>query len=148
MQLVEHLRDMGRRIVFTNGCFDLIHRGHVRHLHEARRLGDVLIVALNTDASVRRIKGPPRPVLPEGERAAVLAALDVVDYVTFFDEDSPEGLIRKLRPEVLVKGKQEAGQSVVGAEFVRSYGGQVVELSHYGTSSTDALLRKIQKGGG
>lgn len=145
--LVEHLRDQGRRIVFTNGCFDLIHVGHIRHLHEARRLGDVLIVGLNTDRSVRRIKGPPRPVLPASERAAVLAALDVVNYIVFFDEDSPERLIAELRPDVLVKGQQGAGQSVVGAEIVRSYGGEVVELSLFGDSSTDALLRKIQGGG-
>ena len=144
--LVEHLRDQGRRIVFTNGCFDLIHVGHIRHLHEARRLGDVLIVALNTDASVRRIKGPPRPVLPEAERAAVLAALDVVDYITFFDEDSPERLLARLRPDVLVKGQQAPGQKVVGLEIVKAYGGKVVELAHYGTSSTDALLKKIQGG--
>ena len=145
--LVEHLRDQGRRIVFTNGCFDLIHVGHIRHLHEARRLGDVLIVALNTDRSVRRIKGPPRPILPEHERAAVLAALDVVDYITFFDEDSPERLLAELRPDILVKGQQGEGREAVGAEIVRSYGGKVVELPLYSTSSTDALLRKIQGGG-
>lgn len=145
--LVEHLRDQGRRVVFTNGCFDLVHVGHIRHLHDARGLGDVLIVALNTDASVRRIKGAPRPILSAHERAAVLAALDVVDYIVFFDEDSPEWLIEKLRPDVLVKGSQGAGGRVVGAEIVAGYGGKVIELPHYGDCSTDALLRKIKDDG-
>ena len=145
--LVEHLRDQGRRIVFTNGCFDLFHVGHLRHLHEARRLGDVLIVGLNTDASVRRIKGAPRPILPANERAAVLAALDAVSYLVFFDEDSPKRLIAELRPDVLVKGKAFDGQAVVGAEIVKSYGGEVVELPLHGDSTTDALLRKIIEGG-
>jgi D-beta-D-heptose 7-phosphate kinase/D-beta-D-heptose 1-phosphate adenosyltransferase len=144
--LVEHLRDQGRRIVFTNGCFDLIHVGHIRHLHEARRLGDVLIVALNTDRSVRRIKGAPRPILSANERAAVLAALDDVNYITFFDDDSPERLLRLLRPDVLVKGKQRAGQTVVGADIVTAYGGRVVELPLFGSASTDALLRRIIEG--
>lgn len=144
--LFEHLRDQGRRIVFTNGCFDLIHVGHIRHLHEAGRLGDVLIVALNTDRSVRRIKGPPRPVLGQAERASVLSALDVVDYITFFDEDSPERLLKQLRPDVLVKGKHRPGTKVVGADIVESYNGRVVELPVYDSSTTDALLRKIQEG--
>ena len=146
--LIEHLRDQGRRVVFTNGCFDLIHVGHIRHLHDARRLGDVLIVALNTDASVRRIKGAPRPILKGPERAAVLAALNVVDYIVFFEEDSPERLIAKLRPDVLVKGWQGGGERVVGAEIVEAYGGKVIELPHYGDASTEALLRRIQDGDG
>ncbi len=146
--LVENLRDKGRRIVFTNGCFDLLHVGHIRHLHEARRLGDILIVALNTDESVRRVKGAPRPVMPANERAAVLAALDDVNYITFFDEDSPERLLAQLHPDVLVKGKQKPGESVIGAELVESYGGKVVELPLYGSASTDGLLRRIMDGGG
>jgi D-beta-D-heptose 7-phosphate kinase/D-beta-D-heptose 1-phosphate adenosyltransferase len=144
--LVERLRNEGRRIVFTNGCFDLIHTGHIQHLHEARALGDVLIVALNTDRSVRRVKGPPRPVLGEHERAAVLAALDDVSYVTFFDEDTPDRLLKMLRPDVLVKGRVP-GRRVVGADIVEAYGGRVVELGLFEGASTDALLRKIREGG-
>jgi D-beta-D-heptose 7-phosphate kinase / D-beta-D-heptose 1-phosphate adenosyltransferase len=135
---LDHLRDQRRRIVFTNGCFDLFHAGHVRMLHEARALGDVLIVALNTDASVRRIKGRPRPILPEDERAAVVSSLAVVDYVLFFEEDSPERLIQRLRPDVLVKGSQEGDP--VGADIVRAYGGQVVEMPIYQTLSTGELV--------
>lgn len=139
----DHLRDHNKRIVFTNGCFDLFHAGHVRMLHEARALGDALVVAVNTDASVRRIKGKPRPILPEDERAAVLSSLAVVDYVVFFGEDSPERLIRRLRPDVLAKGRQD-GESIVGAEIVRAYGGRVAELPLYHTSSTGGLVRKIR----
>jgi D-beta-D-heptose 7-phosphate kinase/D-beta-D-heptose 1-phosphate adenosyltransferase len=140
----DHLRDQHRRIVFTNGCFDLFHAGHVRMLHEARALGDALVVAVNTDASVRRIKGKPRPILPEDERAAVLSSLAVVDYVVFFGEDSPERLIRRLRPDVLAKGRQD-GESIVGAEIVRAYGGRVAELPLYQASSTGELVKKIRR---
>lgn len=144
---LDHLRDQHKRVVFTNGCFDLFHAGHVQMLHEARAMGDVLVVALNTDASVRRIKGKPRPILPEDERAAVLSSLAVVDYVLFFGEDSPENLIRQLRPDVLVKGRQD-GEAIVGAEIVRGYGGEVAELPLYQTSSTGELVKKIRRAPG
>lgn len=143
---LEHLRAQKQRIVLTNGCFDLFHAGHVHLLHEARALGDVLVVAVNTDASVRRIKGKPRPILPEPERAAVLSALAVVDYVVFFDEDSPERLIGQLRPDVLVKGKQKGG--VVGRGLVSSYGGKTVELPLFDVSTTGEVVRKIREGSG
>lgn len=139
----DHLREQHKKIVFTNGCFDLFHAGHVRMLHEARALGDVLVVALNTDASVRRIKGKPRPILPEDERAAVLSSLAVVDYVLFYEEDSPEKLIRRLRPDILAKGRQD-GETIVGADLVRGYGGRVVELPLFQTSSTGELVEKIR----
>jgi len=143
---LEHLRAQKQRVVLTNGCFDLFHAGHVHLLHEARALGDALIVAINTDASVRRIKGKPRPILPESERAAVLSALTVVDYVVFFDEDSPERLISLLRPDVLVKGQQSG--RVIGRDLVSSYGGKTVELPLFDASSTGEVVKKIRDGSG
>ncbi|MBI1785446.1 D-glycero-beta-D-manno-heptose-7-phosphate kinase [Candidatus Sumerlaeota bacterium] len=142
--LTDHLRSEGRQIVLTNGCFDLFHAGHVRLLHEARALGDVLIVALNTDQSVRRIKGAPRPILPASERAAVLSSLAAVDYVVFFDEDTPHHLLSELRPNILLKGKRP-GEKVIGGEVVRSYGGRVVELPLSPASSTGDIVRKIRR---
>ncbi len=142
--IADHLRARRRRIVFTNGCFDLFHAGHVQLLHEARALGDVLIVALNTDRSVRRIKGPPRPVLPARERAAVLSALADVDYVVFFDEDTPARLLSKLHPDVLVKGMKQ-GETIIGANIVRNYGGEIVELPLFEASTTGELVRKIRR---
>ncbi|HEY3227169.1 MAG TPA: D-glycero-beta-D-manno-heptose 1-phosphate adenylyltransferase [Planctomycetota bacterium] len=135
-------RRRGRRIVFTNGCFDLLHVGHLNTLRFARSKGDVVVVGLNTDRSVRALKGPPRPILDAEERAALLAALECVDYVTFFDEATPERLIRRLRPDVLVKGEDYAGKKVAGKEFVASYGGRV-ELAPLvrGVSTTDLLSR-------
>ncbi len=135
-------RRRGRRIVFTNGCFDLLHVGHLNTLRFARSKGDVVVVGLNTDRSVRALKGPPRPILDGEERAALLAALECVDYVTFFDESTPDRLIRRLRPDVLVKGEDYAGKKVAGREFVASYGGRV-ELAPLvrGLSTTDILSR-------
>ncbi|MBI2932416.1 MAG: D-glycero-beta-D-manno-heptose 1-phosphate adenylyltransferase [Planctomycetes bacterium] len=137
-------RSRGHRIAFTNGCFDLLHVGHVRLLEFARAKGDVLVVGLNTDRSVRRLKGDARPILGQDERAALLAALECVDYVTFFDEDTPDRLVRTLRPEVLVKGMDYRGKRVVGRDFVESYGGRV-ELAPLveGVSTTD-IVRRIR----
>ena len=133
----------GQRVVFTNGCFDLLHRGHIRYLEQARSLGDLLIVALNSDASVRRLKGKTRPVVPEAERAEVLAALAAVDLVMIFDELDPARVIRAVRPDVLVKGGDWPVDRIVGADFVQSAGGTVRSLPYVEGMSTSALIRRI-----
>jgi rfaE bifunctional protein nucleotidyltransferase chain/domain len=133
----------GRRVVFTNGCFDLLHQGHIRYLERARTLGDLLVVALNSDASVRRLKGPGRPVVAAAQRAEVLAALEAVDAVLIFDEVDPERVIRALRPDVLVKGGDWTVDRIVGAAFVRSRGGVVRSLPYVPGTSTTALIRRI-----
>ena len=135
-----------RRVVFTNGCFDLLHPGHVRLLTEAKKHGDVLVVGLNSDASVRRLKGPERPVLSEHDRAEVLGGLDAVDFVTIFEEDTPEALIRVVRPSVLVKGGDYVEATVVGASFVRSYGGEVALIPLMEGKSTTSMVEKARRG--
>lgn len=136
----------GRRVVFTNGCFDLIHRGHVRYLEQARSLGDLLVVAINSDRSVRHLKGPTRPVVPEAERAEVLAALRAVDLVTIFDDPTPARVIETIRPDVLVKGGDWPVSRIVGAEFVQSHGGRVFSLPFVPGRSTTALIHRIAAG--
>lgn len=138
------LRRAHRRVVFTNGCFDLLHPGHVALLAEARKLGDVLVVGLNSDASVRRLKGPSRPILSEGDRAQVLGGLDAVDFVVVFGEDTPEEVIRTLRPQVLVKGGDYTEATVVGAPFVRSYGGEVALVPLVAGRSTTNVVERIR----
>ena len=136
------LRAQGRRLVFTNGCFDLLHVGHTRYLRQARRLGDALLVAINSDRSVRALKGPGRPVMCEGERAEVLAALAAVDYVTVFDEESPRALIAEVLPDVLAKGGDYALEEIHGREEVERAGGRVVALPFVeGVSTTDVIER-------
>ena len=141
--LAESYRQTGRRIVFTNGCFDLLHVGHVSLLEEAARLGDVLVIAVNSDASVRRVKGPSRPVIAEQNRATLLASLGCVSHVLVFEEDTPHELLRRLRPDVLAKGGTTV--DIVGREVVESYGGQVVRLSQFGNNSTTNIVHEIQK---
>ena len=114
-----------QKIVFTNGCFDILHRGHVTYLAQARQMGDLLVVGLNSDASVRRLKGPERPVNDEQSRALLLAALEMVDYVVLFEEDTPYNLILKVKPDLLVKGGDYDIDNIVGADFVRQRGGEV-----------------------
>lgn len=143
-RVVARLKRKGRKVVFTNGCFDILHVGHVTYLKRARRLGDILIVGLNSDSSVRAIKGNGRPINPELDRALVLSALYFVDYVAIFGEETPEMLIMELKPDVLVKGADWKAKDIVGAAFVRSYGGRVVRIpfvSGYSTSSTIKKLR-------
>lgn len=140
---VRALRAAGQRVVFTNGCFDLLHPGHVRYLEQARSLGDALIVAINSDASVRRLKGPTRPLLPEADRARVLAALAAVDFVTVFSDDTPYALIQALEPDVLVKGGDWRVRDIVGGDLVRSYGGRVLSLPYLPGYSTTALVERI-----
>ena len=134
-----------RRIVFTNGTFDLLHYGHVQYLEFARTQGDVLVVGLNSDDSVRRLKGPGRPLVPQGQRARVLAGLLAVDYVVVFDEDTPAELIRQVRPDVLVKGEDWRHKGVVGADFVQSIGGKVVLAPVVGEASTSNIIRDIRR---
>ncbi len=144
--VVESLRAAGKKLVFTNGVFDLLHPGHVRYLAAARALGDVLIVGLNSDASVRRIKGPGRPIQDEASRAEVLAALGVVDFVVIFDEDTAAELVKLIRPDVYVKGGDYAGagpERWPEAEVVRAYGGEVRTLEFAPGHSTSAIIRKI-----
>ena len=141
------LRSEGKRVVFTNGCFDLLHPGHVRYLAQARALGDALVVALNSDRSVRTLKGPGRPVMNESERAEVIAALSAVDYVTIFDEETPRGLIAALLPDVLVKGGDWPLDQIVGREEVEAAGGTVFSLPYIEGSSTTDLIERILRGG-
>ncbi len=136
----------GRRVVFTNGCFDLLHVGHVRYLEQARALGDLLLVAVNSDASVRGLKGPTRPVVPEAQRAEVLAALAAVDVVVVFAEPDPARTIHAVRPDVLVKGGDWPVERIVGADFVQSYGGTVRSLPYVQGTSTSGLLARIAGG--
>jgi D-beta-D-heptose 7-phosphate kinase/D-beta-D-heptose 1-phosphate adenosyltransferase len=136
----------GRRIVFTNGCFDLLHPGHIGSLEQARALGDALIVGLNSDASVRELKGAGRPVLPERERAEILAALECVDAVITFDEPTPRDVIARLLPDVLVKGGDWPGNQIVGREEVEAAGGRVVSIPVVPGYSTTEILRKIREG--
>lgn len=136
-------RQAGRRIVFTNGCFDLLHLGHVEYFRFAKRQGDVLVVAVNTDASVRRLKGPTRPLVPEDDRVSVLSELESIDYLVTFDDDTPLRLIQAIRPDVLVKGADYTKDRVVGAEVVESYGGRVELAPLVEGRSTTALVSRI-----
>jgi D-beta-D-heptose 7-phosphate kinase/D-beta-D-heptose 1-phosphate adenosyltransferase len=138
----------GKRLVFTNGCFDLLHPGHVRYLRQARELGDALVVALNSDRSVQRIKGEGRPILDQQERAEVMAALESVDYVVIFDEETPCDLIASLLPDVLVKGGDWPVDQIVGSEEVRRAGGRVFSLPYLEGSSTTRIIERIRKQSG
>jgi D-beta-D-heptose 7-phosphate kinase/D-beta-D-heptose 1-phosphate adenosyltransferase len=136
----------GRRVAFTNGCFDLLHPGHIRCLEQAREMGDALVVGLNSDASVRQLKGAGRPVLPERERAEILAALECVDAVILFDDLTPQNVIARLLPDVLVKGGDWAGDQIVGRHEVEAAGGRVVSALVVPGYSTTEILRKIREG--
>ena len=140
-------RQAGKRVVFTNGCFDLMHVGHVRYLAAARDAGDLLVVAINADASVQRLKGPARPMVPEGARAEVLAALAAVDWVTIFEEDTPAEVIAALLPDVLVKGADWAPDQVVGRDTVEAHGGRVELIPVIEGFSTTALVERIRRQG-
>ena len=134
----------GRTVVFTNGCFDLLHPGHIRSLEAARALGDMLIVGINSDASVRALKGPTRPVIPEQERAEILASLECVDAVTIFPEETPQNLIAALLPDVLVKGGDWPGDQIIGRPEVEAAGGRVARIDMVPGYSTTSLLDKIR----
>lgn len=134
-----------KKIVFTNGCFDLLHIGHVKYLKEAKSKGDFLVVGINADASVKRLKGPTRPIQSETDRSEILAALEVVDATVIFTEDTPENLIKNIRPDVLVKGGDWKISQIVGGDFVQSYGGQVLSLMFIDGKSTTNIVSKIEK---
>jgi D-beta-D-heptose 7-phosphate kinase/D-beta-D-heptose 1-phosphate adenosyltransferase len=142
--LAERLRADGKRIVFTNGVFDILHPGHLRYLQQARALGDALIVGLNADASVRRNKGPERPINPEHERAEILEALECVDAVVLFEEDTPAEIIRAIQPDILVKGADWAEDAIVGRDTVEARGGQVVRVPIEKGFSTTEIIRKVR----
>jgi rfaE bifunctional protein nucleotidyltransferase chain/domain len=138
-------RASGRRVVFTNGCFDLVHVGHVRYLAAARDAGDLLIVGVNDDVSVSRLKGPSRPLVPQAARAEVLAALAAVDYVTLFGEDTPHELIDAVQPDVLVKGSDWAASDVIGRDIVEARGGRVLLIPVVAGFSTTSLVERLSK---
>lgn len=133
----------GKKVVFTNGCFDLLHIGHIHCLKEAKKLGDLLIVGLNSDSSVREVKGENRPLVPQEERATILASLEMVDYVCIFDEDTPYHIISLLQPDYIVKGGDWEPEEVVGKEIVEGRGGKVVTVEVVEEKSTRGLIQKI-----
>ena len=145
VEAVAELKRQGKQVVFTNGCFDLLHPGHTRYLAEARTLGDALLVAVNSDRSVRALKGPGRPILPESERAEILAALECVDYVTVFDDLTPRSLIARMLPQVLAKGADWGPTEIVGREEVEAAGGRVVSIPVVPGFSTSALIEAAVK---
>ncbi|MCK4236096.1 MAG: adenylyltransferase/cytidyltransferase family protein [Candidatus Krumholzibacteria bacterium] len=136
----------GEAVVFTNGCFDLIHRGHVTLLARAREFGDCLVVGINSDSSLARLKGLPRPLMNENDRAFILLQFRSVDYVTVFEEDTPLETIMRLRPDVLVKGAEYGRDKIVGADLVEKLGGRVERVEMFGNHSTSGLIEKIKKG--
>ena len=148
-EIIHNLKRSGKRIVFTNGCFDILHVGHVRYLEQAKSLGDVLVVGINSDRSVRGLKGPRRPILPVEERGEILSGLGCTDYITVFDEPTPFELISLLQPDVLVKGGDWTPEQVVGREVVEGSGGRVVILPFVEGSSTtniiDVILEKYEE---
>jgi rfaE bifunctional protein nucleotidyltransferase chain/domain len=142
---IDHHKACGRKIVFTNGCFDLLHVGHVRYLKEAKRLGQILVVAINSDRSTTRLKGPSRPINTQQDRAEVLAALACVDYVTIFDEPDPHRIISVLKPDLLVKGGDWTPETTIGREIVEREGGRVVVVPYVeGISTTDLISRIVR----
>lgn len=143
-RLLSQLKKRGQKTVFTNGCFDILHVGHVRYLDRARSLGDALIIGLNTDLSVKAIKGPQRPVTPQAERAEVLSALSSVDFLVLFSDPTPLRLIQAIRPDFLVKGGDWKKKDIVGSGFVESYGGKVLSLPYVKGFSTTGLIDKIK----
>jgi D-beta-D-heptose 7-phosphate kinase/D-beta-D-heptose 1-phosphate adenosyltransferase len=143
--LLDILRATGKKIVFTNGCFDLIHTGHTRYLAKARSFGDILVVAVNSDSSVRMIKGDNRPINNEADRMETLAALESVDFVTLFDEPDPHKIISELQPDVLVKGGDWPVEKIIGRDVVEARGGKVISVGYIEGASTTAIIEKILK---
>jgi rfaE bifunctional protein nucleotidyltransferase chain/domain len=144
-RILARARAKRKKIVFTNGCFDILHMGHITYLKKARRLGDILVIGLNSDKSVKSIKGKARPINSQRDRAQVLASLSFVDYVTIFGDDTPERLIRKLKPHILVKGGDWKGRIIAGSAFIRSLGGRVITIPFVKGYSTTKLINKLKK---
>jgi D-beta-D-heptose 7-phosphate kinase/D-beta-D-heptose 1-phosphate adenosyltransferase len=147
LKIKEQLKHEKKKVVFTNGVFDILHRGHVEYLSKAKDLGDVLLVGMNTDSSVRRLKGPKRPVVTQDDRAFVLAALCAVDYVCLFDEDTPYNLIKAVIPDVLVKGSDWAIDEIAGKDIVEASGGKVQTIDYLPDRSTTNIIQKITDNG-
>ncbi|RUM60769.1 MAG: D-glycero-beta-D-manno-heptose 1-phosphate adenylyltransferase [Persephonella sp.] len=143
LELVKKWKDEGKKIIFTNGCFDILHAGHIDYLEKSKSLGDVLIVGLNSDTSIRRIKGKKRPIVPQEYRKRVLEGLKAVDLVILFEEDTPERLIKEIKPDVLVKGGDWNIENIVGADFVQSYGGEVKTIEFIYDISTSKIIEKV-----
>lgn len=141
--IVKNLKAKGRKVVFTNGCFDILHYGHVMYLKKAKAKGDVLIVAINSDNSIKRIKGAGRPIIKEQDRLKIIASLENVDYVVLFNENTPLKTIQKLKPDVLVKGADWNQNNIVGADFIKGYGGKVATVKLAKGRSTSNLIKKI-----
>lgn len=144
LKIIARARFLGKKVVFTNGCFDLLHRGHVEYLAKAASLGDLLVIGLNTDASVQRLKGPTRPLQDEQTRALVLASLSFVSTICLFDEDTPYELIKLVQPDVLVKGADYKPENIVGYDIVTARGGQVATIEFVAGHSTTGLIQKMQ----
>jgi rfaE bifunctional protein nucleotidyltransferase chain/domain len=144
-KIIGQLRKRGKRIVFTNGCFDLLHLGHVNYLQDARNKGDILVVAVNSDVSIRKIKGKNRPIMDEKNRLGVVSALQSVDYVVSFKEDTPLEAIRSIKPDILIKGADWDKKDIVGRDFVLSYGGKVMTIKLSKGYSTTGIIKKIAK---
>ena len=142
---LEDLRGAGKRVVFTNGCFDILHIGHVRYMSAAKNEGDFLVVGLNSDQSVKLIKGKRRPIVAQDQRLEIIASLQVVDYVTLFDEPDPLKLIQLLKPTILVKGADWSADEIIGADFVKASGGRVVRVSLVQEASTSRIIERIIK---
>jgi len=143
--IVTKAKSNNKKIVFTNGCFDLLHLGHIHLLREAKKLGDLLIVALNSDSSIRKIKGPSRPILPETERAELLASLEMVDFVTVFSKPDPAEVIKALHPNVLVKGGDWTQDQIIGKDTVEGHGGKVVALPFLSGHSSTKIIERIRR---
>jgi rfaE bifunctional protein nucleotidyltransferase chain/domain len=143
-RVARHRRE-GKKAAFTNGCFDILHRGHVSYLEAAKKKDRILIVGLNSDASIQRIKGPKRPIIGQKERAAVIAALECVDYVVFFGEDTPYHLIKAIKPDILIKGADWKGKDVVGSDVVKKNGGRIELIKYLTQYSTTKIIETIQQ---
>jgi len=143
-KLVSQLKAKGKKIVFTNGCFDILHFGHIYYLSRAKKKGDILIIAVNSDKSIRKIKGPTRPVQNQKDRTGILSALEFVDFITIFNEANPYSVIKDLKPNVLVKGADWKKKDIIGADIVRKYGGRVCTIKFLPNRSTTRTLSKIK----
>ena len=144
-RIINKFQKKGRKIVFTNGCFDILHYGHAKYLQDAKNKGDILVVAVNSDSSVRSIKGEGRPIVDEGNRLKLLSALECVDYLVLFKEETPLAMIKKIRPDILVKGADWDKGKIVGSDFVESYGGKVLTIKLVKGLSTTNIIKKIVK---
>lgn len=144
VEIRDRCRRLRRKVVFTNGCFDIIHRGHIEYLAKAKKLGDLLIVGLNGDNSVRKLKGKGRPVIRQQDRAFILSHLDMVDYVVMFDTLTPKRLIKKIAPDILVKGGDYDPRTIVGADEVKAFGGKVITLPYIPGRSTSAIINRVR----